>query len=279
MVFSIIDSQQCVRLFTNPAFGHNLTELDFYLSDQITDEVLDCLASATSKLRRISIVECQNVTDLGIISATIGQRNLRMLELRNLRTITSEAFKYVSSPHLSGVDLSGCTELTSEGIFYLVHQNPSIRCLYLNHCRNLDDQALYDIAQCIGENLHILELDFLPNMTDPARTLHQLSQRCPKISQLSLCNFFDSTESAEDEELPECRIEGQSLDYVDLCGNYFQTLPDLPASVRTIRLSVSGSEDVVDLIARLIELPLLKNIHLELIAPGQDWRDRKKKVK
>lgn len=190
-MFLQIDSQQCVRLFTNPAFGQNLTELDFYLSDQITDEVLDCLASATTKLRRISIVECQNVTDLGIISATIGQRNLRMLELRNLRTITSEAFKYVSSPHLSGVDLSGCTELTSEGIFYLVHQNPSIRCLYLNHCRNLDDQALYDIAQCIGENLHILELDFLPNMTDPARTLHQLSQRCPKISQLSLCNFFD----------------------------------------------------------------------------------------
>lgn len=114
-----------------------------------------------------------------------------MLELRNLRTITSEAFKYVSSPFLSGVDLSGCTQLTSEGVFYLVHQNPSIRCLYLNHCRNLDDQALYDIAQCIGENLHILELDFLPNMTDPARTLHQLSQRCPKISQLSLCNFFD----------------------------------------------------------------------------------------
>lgn len=189
--FVQISSSECVRLFTNPTFGSNLTELNFYLSDQVTDEVLDCLASATSQLQRIAIVECQNVTDQGIVYVTLGQRTLKMLELRNLRSITSEALRYVSSPHLSGVDLSGCTHLTSDGIFYLVHQNPSIRCLYLNHCRALDDQALYDIAQCIGENLHILELDFLPNMLDPATTLHKLSQRCPKISQLSLCNFFD----------------------------------------------------------------------------------------
>lgn len=186
-----IDSDQCVRLFTNPAFGCNLTELSFYLSDQVNDAVLECLASSTNQFRRIAIVECPNVTDQGIISATIGQKCLRMLELRNLRSLTSEALKCVSSPHLSGVDLSGCSAITSDGIFYLVHQNPSIRCMYLNHCRGLDDQALYDIAQCIGENLHILELDFLPNMSDPATSLHRLSQRCPKISQLSLCNFFD----------------------------------------------------------------------------------------
>lgn len=260
-----------MKLFSNPAFGSNLTELDFYLSDQIDDDVLFALARPTRHLRKISIVECQNVTDEGVINITKFQKNLQILELRNLRSITSEALTYVRSECLMIVDLSGCSNLTSDGIFYLVNQNPSIRCLYLNHCRSLDDQALYDIAYCCGENLQILELDFLPNMIEPATTLHRLSQKCPNLSQLSLCRFFDSTESSEDEEVPECIIEGESLDYVDLCGNYFQTLPELPNTVRTLRLSVTGGENIESLLDRLDQLTQLRNIHMELIAPDRDF--------
>uniref|UniRef100_A0A7E4UYY7 F-box domain-containing protein n=1 Tax=Panagrellus redivivus TaxID=6233 RepID=A0A7E4UYY7_PANRE len=274
----LITSQQCKRLFSSPQFGANLTEINFYLSDQLTDSVLAALVLSPAKfLRRIAIVECDNVTDDGIQIVTIGQSQLRMLELRNLRAITSEALKCIQAPHLAAVDVSGCAKITSDGIFYLVNQNPNIRCLYLNHCRGLDDQALYDIAHCIGEKLHILELDFLPNMVDPARSLHKLSQRCPNLNQLSLCNFFESTESSssdenDEETEPPARIEGAALDYVDLCGNYFTILPELPPTVRTIRLSATGGEDMPDLIAKLAELPALVNIHLELIAPGKDWR-------
>uniref|UniRef100_A0AC34QST3 Uncharacterized protein n=1 Tax=Panagrolaimus sp. JU765 TaxID=591449 RepID=A0AC34QST3_9BILA len=267
-----IKSNDCVQLFSNPTFGSNLTEIDFYLSDQIDDNVLRVLTKPTRNLTRISIVECQNVTDQGIIYVTRFQQNLQMLELRNLRKINSESLKYVRSKYLVAVDLSGCSSLTSDGIFYLVNQNPSIRCLYLNHCRSLDDQALYDIAQCCGTNLQILELDFLPNMVEPAISLQRLSQRCPNLSQLSLCRFFDSTESSDDEEVPDFKIEGENLDYVDLCGNYFQTLPELPITVKTLRLSVTGGEDIKSLLNRLDQLTQLRNIHLELIAPGRDFR-------
>jgi len=108
-------------------------------------------------------------------------------------------------------------------------------------------------------------------MIEPATTLHKLSQKCPNLSQLSLCRFFDSTESSEDEEVPECIIEGDNLDYVDLCGNYFQTLPELPITVRTLRLSVTGGENIESLLDRLDQLTQLRNIHLELIAPGGDF--------
>lgn len=61
------------------------------------------------------------------------------------------------------------------------------------------------------------------------------------------------------------------MDYVDLCGNYFQILPELPITVKTLRLSVTGGEDIKSLLNRLDQLTQLRNIHLELIAPGRDF--------
>lgn len=58
---------------------------------------------------------------------------------------------------------------------------------------------------------------------------------------------------------------------MDLCGNYFPTLPELPSTLRTLRLSVTGGEDIESLLYRLDQLTQLQNIHLELIAPGKDF--------
>lgn len=55
----------------------------------------------------------------------------------------------------------------------------------------LCDEGLYYIARYLGENLAVLELDFLPNLSDPGTTLFNLSQNCPNIKQLSLCRFFE----------------------------------------------------------------------------------------
>lgn len=82
-------------------------------------------------------------------------------------------------------------QVTSEGVFFLVFNNPAIHNLYLNNCRSLDDQCLYDIAHGVGKNLMTLQLDFLPNVLDPATAIFNLSQQCPNIAQLSLCRFFE----------------------------------------------------------------------------------------
>ena len=58
-------------------------------------------------------------------------------------------------------------------------------------CRALDDQALYDIAAYLGENLDVIELDHLPNVAEPCISIEQFSQRCSNLSHLSLCRFFE----------------------------------------------------------------------------------------
>jgi hypothetical protein len=99
----------------------------------------------------------------------------------------------------------------------------------LNNCRGLDDQALYDIAHYIGENLDSIELDFLPNLSEPANTIRAFSQRCPNISQLSLCRFFEPN---FDSLHIQYQIEGVGLREIDLYGNYFTTLPILPPTIQ-----------------------------------------------
>ncbi|VDM85099.1 unnamed protein product, partial [Strongylus vulgaris] len=89
----------------------------------------------------------------GIRAVTSGQKNLLQLELRAMYQLTDAGLTEVHCPHLHTVDISGCAMVTSLGIRFLVQRNPNLHCLYLNHCRSLDDQALYDIAYYVGERL------------------------------------------------------------------------------------------------------------------------------
>ncbi|KAK0412192.1 hypothetical protein QR680_006082 [Steinernema hermaphroditum] len=253
----------CIRLVTMPRFGTNLNRLYFYLSEDLNDDILMALTEFNKNLEQITIIECPKVTDRGIQAVTEGQKKLKKLVLRLMPNLTSQALIYVKADHLISVDLSCCFKVTSDGIFNLVFTNPTIRCLYLNHCKSLDDQALYDVAHCLGENLNVLELDYLRNLDDPINTICNLSQLCPNIRQLSLIKVFDFEK--EDAEMPSTLdISGVNLKDVDLCGNYFFQLPTLPQTIHTIRLSVCGDEDVNDLVNRLSEQPNLTSIHLHL---------------
>ncbi|VDD94336.1 unnamed protein product [Enterobius vermicularis] len=260
----------CIRLVSSGTLGSNITRLNFYLSEQLTDDILAAIAEHNHVLEEIAIIDCQNVTDRGIIAITIGQSCLQKLELRALKTLTSYGLSNICSVYLHTVDLSSCPQITSDGIYQLVYLNRNIRCLYLNHCEGLCDEGLYYIARYLGENLAVLELDFLPNLSDPGTTLFNLSQNCPNIKQLSLCRFFEA-ESIID-ELPEYRIAGLDLRDIDLYGNYFFTLPMLPPTVKRIRLSVCGDENVHDLISRLRTLPQLTSIYLQLTCKDQSYR-------
>uniref|UniRef100_A0A915D1U6 Phosphate transporter n=1 Tax=Ditylenchus dipsaci TaxID=166011 RepID=A0A915D1U6_9BILA len=129
-----INTKKCMGLMSRPMFGCNLTRLYFYLSDQLTDDILESLTTYSQQLQHVTIIECPLITDHGVISVTINQKRLGRLELRGLNKLTSQALKFVKSPLLYSVDLSGCSQIGSEGVFYLVFNNPSIRHLCLNHC-------------------------------------------------------------------------------------------------------------------------------------------------
>ena len=53
----------CLRLVSSRTFGSNLTRLHFYLSEQLTDEILSSIAEHNHVLEEITIIDCQNTTD------------------------------------------------------------------------------------------------------------------------------------------------------------------------------------------------------------------------
>lgn len=106
---SIPDS---ARLLATPRFGVNLTRLNFYLSEQITDEALSALTEFNKRLERVSLIDCSRISDEGVRAVTREQRSLMVLELRAMRRLTSESLTEIRSPLLRSVDLSGCSSVS-----------------------------------------------------------------------------------------------------------------------------------------------------------------------
>uniref|UniRef100_A0A9J2PC23 F-box domain-containing protein n=1 Tax=Ascaris lumbricoides TaxID=6252 RepID=A0A9J2PC23_ASCLU len=242
----------CLRLVSSQPFEASLTSLYFFLSEQLTDDMLAAIAMHNPTLEVITIIDCPKVTDQGILNITNGQRVLGKLELRASGNLTSSGLSLVNSERLHTVDLSSCFKFS------------------LVHVAGLCDQALYDIAHYLGDSLAVLELDFLPNLIDPGTTLYDLSRSCPNIRQLSLCRFFEG--ESDIDELQAYEIAGMGLLDVDLYGNHFFTLPQLPPTVTRLRLSVCGDENVDDLVSRLQMLPQLNSVHLQLSCKDESWR-------
>lgn len=267
----LLNDDHSTRLMALPNFGRNLTRLSFYLSEELTDDTLIALSANSHILEQITIIHCPQVSDVGVLSMTSGQGRLKKLELRSVKKLTSAGLENVCSPYLTTVDLSGCAQVDSDGIIQLVANNRTIRCLYLNYCKGVDDLALYAIGNYLGENLAVMELDFLPNLSDPPTTLYHLSRSCPNIQTLSLCRYFGNTDN-EIDQLEEYRIDGLGLRDLDLHGNYFFTLPRIPSTVTSIRLSCCGDEDVNDLVRRLRSQRHLTSICLQLSCTESDSR-------
>lgn len=59
----MLASENCIRLFSDPEFGDNLTRINFFLSDQLNDEILTLIAGNSHSLHEITIIECPNISD------------------------------------------------------------------------------------------------------------------------------------------------------------------------------------------------------------------------
>lgn len=258
-------SKEASLLVASATFLASIRQINFYLSDQLTDEMLWAIGQANHSLQQITIVYCSQVTNRGVRGITEGQKNLFKLELRGLKALSSYGIAGVESPALKIVDLSECAGVCSSGVIHLVTHNPSIQRLSLNGCTSIDDIALYAIGSHLNSSLLSLDLDFLVNLADPASAISYLTERCPNLLALSLCRYFEPLLSSDLDYLNiDCRIQGERLKEIDLYGNYFAVLPSLPRSIVSIRLTCSGWENFDMLADSLQQLPNLSSIRLIL---------------
>ncbi|KAK6019705.1 hypothetical protein OSTOST_14652 [Ostertagia ostertagi] len=239
----------CDRLVSSPTFADNLTELKFYLSEDLSDSMLAALTANNKRLERITWSN-------GVRTVTSGQKNLLQLELRAMYQLTDAGLTDVKCPFLhTSWNSFSCTKKSKYSLSLSQSLSFTFATIKKSFCT--------DIAYYVGERLRVLELDFLPSLIDPAAALQHLSTQCPNVCQLSLARFFN--ESYDDfPPAVQFKIYGFNLRDIDLYGNYFVILPELPPTVHSLRLSVNGDENPFELVRSLQAQPYLKSINLQL---------------
>jgi hypothetical protein len=67
-------SGQTQQLVQNAAFTHSLSQISFYLSDELTDDWLALLMTQHNLvLTKISLVYCSQISDRGVMCLTNGR--------------------------------------------------------------------------------------------------------------------------------------------------------------------------------------------------------------
>lgn len=86
-------NETCVRqLLDRPGFVGALSYVNFYLSEQVDDELLVRIGQLNKRLTHVTIVYCNRITDRGIRALTEGQPHLSKLELKGIKVSLCDFF-------------------------------------------------------------------------------------------------------------------------------------------------------------------------------------------
>ncbi|OTB08025.1 hypothetical protein M426DRAFT_71449 [Hypoxylon sp. CI-4A] len=155
------------------------------------------------KLRELRAGEVKGFTNLAVAEAIFSTNNLERLVLSGCTDLNDEAFKTMihgSRPEidlltdrpivpprkLRHLDISRCSQLTSEAVAVLGHLVPDLEGLQLSGCISLTDAALQPILATTPRLTH-LELEDLSELTNDILSEHLAKAPCaPRIEHLSI---------------------------------------------------------------------------------------------
>lgn len=155
------------------------------------------------RLRELRAGEVKGFNNIGVAEAIFATNNLERLVLSGCVDLDDEAFKTMihgSRPEidiltdrpivpprkLRHLDLSRCSQLTSEAVAALGHLVPHLQGLQLNGCISLADSALQPILATTPRLTH-LELEELSELTNELLSEHLAKAPCaPRLEHLSV---------------------------------------------------------------------------------------------
>ncbi|KKA26324.1 hypothetical protein TD95_003516 [Thielaviopsis punctulata] len=152
----------------------------------INDQVVYSLAENCPNLLEVDLQSCENVSSPAITALLKQSRAMRELRLQFVLRLTDEAFLQLPAVQLDCLrilDLTGCVELTDDGVKQVIGLAPRLRNVVLAKCRNITDASLRAIAT-LGKNLHFIHLGHCNQITDAG--VSYLVQACTRIRYIDL---------------------------------------------------------------------------------------------
>ncbi|XP_018327020.1 dynein regulatory complex subunit 6-like [Agrilus planipennis] len=194
-------------------YSATLIHINFSGSVCVDYKILEIIFNRCKRLKELCLSNCQGVTDGGLISietvdfevgdledkmeiisgaarsgyfrnnSIMNLTNLQALSLKNCICVTDFSLKAVFKfKELISLNLSGCQNITMEGIRSLIASVPSLEILNLSTCYNIDDDGINVI--CNGfKRLKKLILEGCIQLTD--ETLEAILST-PTIQQMNV---------------------------------------------------------------------------------------------
>ncbi|KAF7830292.1 EIN3-binding F-box protein 1 [Senna tora] len=250
----------------------------------VTDLVLKCLPNVSEKgfwvmgnghglqkLKSLSIVSCQGVTDTGLDAVGKGCPNLKYLYLHRSAYLSDNGLaSFVKSAlSLENLQLEECHRITQFGLFgVLFNCGATLRSLALVSCFGIKDLNLVlpPLSPC--QSLQSLSIRNCPGFGDA--TMDVLGKLCPQLQYVELSGLKGVTESGflslllgSEAGLVKVNLSG--------CTNLTDKVVSSMANMRGLTLevlSLDGCEKITDasLVSIAENCPLLRDLDVSKCA-------------
>ncbi|KAK3308364.1 uncharacterized protein B0T15DRAFT_106438 [Chaetomium strumarium] len=221
------------------------------LAGRVNDGSVMPLAACT-RVERLTLTGCANLTDLGVIALVSSSSRLYSLDVSMGPSSTtadvafndqiSETSIYAIAKHcprLQGLNVSGCRRISNESLIQLARNCRQIKRLKFNNCTQITDEAVLAFAENCP---NILELD-----------LHQ----CREIGNEPVSRVLTKGKSLRELHLANCDLVDDSA-FLSLPPNRtYENLRILNLGSCT-RLTDRAVEKIVEVAPRLRNLVLQK---------------------
>lgn len=171
--------------------GEHVRVLNLSFVGSIDDRALEVICGSCPELETLNLAGCVLVTDAGVtvLSSTCG--HIKSLGVSFVKRVSDAALCTMADYlWLEDLDLSGCSNVTDDGIEVLCLEFAGLAKLDLSGCTKLSDAAMESIARH-SEYMRWLKIANLNNLSEAA--LAHLAEKRPHL-QIITTNMVDETD-------------------------------------------------------------------------------------
>ncbi|XP_065717807.1 F-box/LRR-repeat protein 17 isoform X2 [Patagioenas fasciata] len=175
-------------------------QLDLSSRQQVTDELLEKIASRSQNITEINISDCRNVSDKGVRILAIKCPGLLRYTAYRCKQLSDTSIIAVASqcPLLQKVHVGNQDRLTDEGLKQLGSKCRELKDIHFGQCYKISDEGMIIIAKgCLKlQRIYMQENKLLRNLSNldlrhitelDNETVMEIVKRCKNLNSLNLC--------------------------------------------------------------------------------------------
>ncbi|XP_065779089.1 F-box/LRR-repeat protein 17 isoform X3 [Muntiacus reevesi] len=175
-------------------------QLDLSSRQQVTDELLEKIASRSQNIIEINISDCRSMSDTGVCVLAFKCPGLLRYTAYRCKQLSDTSIIAVAShcPLLQKVHVGNQDKLTDEGLKQLGSKCRELKDIHFGQCYKISDEGMIVIAKgCLKlQRIYMQENKLLRNLSSldlrhitelDNETVMEIVKRCKNLSSLNLC--------------------------------------------------------------------------------------------